>query len=407
MGIFVEEKNRNQDISIRVEHLTKVFGPKPGKILKLIEKGHSKEDIFAETNHVLALHDVSFEVHTGETFVLMGLSGCGKSTLLRCLNRLIKPTSGHIYIGDDDIVEMNADQLIETRRTRMGMVFQGFALLPHRNIIDNIAYGLEIQNIPLKKRYEAAREALSLVGLEGYEDQYPDQLSGGMKQRVGLARALASSPDILLMDEAFSALDPLIRRDMQNELVDLQDRLQKTIIFVTHDLDEALKLGNRIALMREGKIIQIGTAEEILTNPKNNYVQQFVEGVDMAKILTAADVMKQPEPLVLISSGPHVALHMMKEFGISTIYAVGKNKRIVGLITVELALDAAKTNKTLEDIVIRDCLTIPLETPVSDIIPQIAESQYPIAVTGPDDKMKGIIVRGSVLAGLGRLEVSN
>jgi glycine betaine/proline transport system ATP-binding protein len=249
----------------------------------------------------------------------MGLSGSGKSTLARCINRLIEPTSGEIYIDGENITTMSYKELLQIRRNKIGMVFQNFALFPHLNLLDNVAYGLKVQGVPVEKRYEKASESLKGVGLSGWEKHYPQQLSGGMRQRVGLARALANDPDILLMDEAFSALDPLIRQDMQDELMNLQDKMNKTIVFITHDLNEALKLGDRIALMKDGKINQIGTPEEILISPATEYVARFVEGVDKTKVLTASHVMKRPDPLVYAKDGPRVALLKMKEAGISSI----------------------------------------------------------------------------------------
>ena len=400
------EDNQPDDdrIIIKANNIYKIFGSKPSKILKYLERNCSKDEIREKTNHIVALNNVSFEVYEGETFVIMGLSGSGKSTILRCINRLIDPTKGTITIKDHDITAMNDEELIQARRHLMGMVFQNFALLPHRTILDNVAFGLEVQGIKEEKRYTQAEEALSLVGLEGYGESYPDQMSGGMKQRVGLARALASSPDILLMDEAFSALDPLIRRDMQDELIELRERLNKTIIFVTHDLDEALKLGDRIALMKDGAIIQVGTPEEILTNPENAYVERFVEDVDMTRVLSAKDIMKKPEPLILIRDGPHVALHLMQEYGISSVFVVGRNRVLEGLIMVDDAVRALKEKKTISEVLIRDIPVINLEEPVSDIIPMIADIQYPVAVVNDEKKLKGIIVRGTVLAAIGRKE---
>jgi glycine betaine/proline transport system ATP-binding protein len=391
------------DVLIDVRNLTKIFGSRPHKILSHLKNGCSPQEIRNKTGHVVALRNISFTVSKGEIFVLMGLSGCGKSTLLRCLNRLIDPTSGSVILDGEDIASVPVSRMRTIRRKRMGMVFQNFALLPHRNILDNVAFGLEIQGIQPNDRVKSAREALDLVGLSGYEYSYPDQLSGGMRQRVGLARALASSPDILLMDEAFSALDPLIRRDMQNELLDIQDRLEKTIIFVTHDLDEALKLGTRIALMKSGEIVQIGTPEDILTKPKNEYVERFVEDVDLSRVLTAKDVMKVPDPMINITSGPHVALRMMKEAGISSIFAVGKNRELKGIITADDSLRAIKEGLLLQDIIHMDIDPVRLDTPVSEIIPVIAESKYPIPVINEEKRLKGVIIRGSVLAALGRL----
>jgi glycine betaine/proline transport system ATP-binding protein len=392
-------------VKVRIENLVKVFGQKPQKAIELLDKGLNKQEILEKTRQNVALNNVSFEVYDGEIFVLMGLSGCGKSTLLRCINRLIEPTRGAVFIDEDNILEMDHEQLRELRRKKLGMIFQSFALLPHRSIIDNVAFGLEIQGISVEERHEKARESIKLVGLEGYEDSKPQQLSGGMQQRVGLARALASDADILLMDEAFSALDPLIRRDMQDELLDLQARVSKTIIFVSHDLDEALKLGDRIALMKDGEIVQVGTAEEILTKPSTSYVERFVEDVDMAKVLTARDVMKRPEPLLSLDSGPTNALRLMKEYGISSVFVVAKHRQFRGLVTVDDAIEAKKENKSVQDILITDVSTISLDTPISEIIPMMAEAEYPVAVIDDDGRMKGIIVRGSVLAALARMEV--
>ncbi|MBN1194237.1 MAG: glycine betaine/L-proline ABC transporter ATP-binding protein [Methanomicrobiaceae archaeon] len=400
------EETDTKHPTVQVTGLTKIFGQKPEKALALLHKGCSKQHIFEKTRQNVGLNNVSFEVYPGEIFVLMGLSGCGKSTLLRCINRLVEPTTGEISIEGTDITAMAPDDLREIRRNKLGMIFQSFALLPHRSVLDNVAFGLEIQGISESERYKRAEEALDLVGLTGHGQSMPRQLSGGMQQRVGLARALASDPDILLMDEAFSALDPLIRRDMQDELIDLQQRLQKTIIFVSHDLDEALKLGDRIALMKDGEIVQIGSAEEILSNPKDEYVEKFVADVDMAKVLTACDVMKRPEPLIAVDSGPRNALRLMKEYGISSIFVVGKGRILKGLIMADDALEAQKQNTGLEDILIRDIPTVPPETPVADIIPIMAEAQYPVAVVDVTGKIRGIIVRGSVLAALARMEVN-
>lgn len=402
---MTSQNEESDEIVIELKNLTKIFGPRPQKMLAHLQNGCTTKEIKEKTGHVVALRNISFSVKKGEVFVLMGLSGCGKSTLLRCLNRLIEPTNGSIFIDGEDIITVSVDRMRSIRRKRMGMVFQSFALLPHRNILDNVAFGLEIQGVSYDERISQAKETLSLVGLSGYESSYPDQLSGGMQQRVGLARALASSPDILLMDEAFSALDPLIRRDMQNELLDIQDRLSKTIIFVTHDLDEALKLGTRIGLMKAGEIIQIGTPEEILTKPKDEFVERFVENVDLSKVLTAKDVMKVPDPTINIASGPHVALRMMKEAGISTIFVVGKNRELKGIITVEDALRAGKEGLGLADIINPDVISLFLNTPVADIIPMIAESRFPIAVINEEKRLKGVIVRGSVLAALSKTGV--
>jgi glycine betaine/proline transport system ATP-binding protein len=399
------ENGEEQQILIEVKNLYKIFGSKPEKALLMLKNGRSKSEIFEKTAQTVGLHDVSFEVNKGEIFVLMGLSGCGKSTLLRCLNRLINPTAGSVIINGVDIVGMNDEEIREFRRRQVGMIFQNFALLPHRSVIDNVAFGLEIQGVDLKIRHEKATEALKLVGLAGYEMSMTDQLSGGMKQRVGLARALASDAEILLMDEAFSALDPLIRRDMQDELIDLQQRLNKTVIFVTHDLDEALKIGNRIALMRDGKIIQVGSSEEILMNPSNEYVERFVADVDMTRVLAAQDVMKKADPVISCRSGPRLAARLMKEYGISSLFVVTQHRLLKGIVMIDDVVEAVKRDHTtLEEIIITDIPHIQLNTPLAEIIPVIADSRYPLPVVDEDTKLKGIIVRGSVLSALARKE---
>lgn len=394
-----------EKVKAEIKNLVKIFGHRPESALEMLKEGKSKAEIMDATHQNVALNNVSFEVHEGEIFVLMGLSGCGKSTLLRCLNRLVEPTSGEILIDGENILDMNEEELREFRRNKIGMIFQSFALLPHKTILDNVAFPLEIQGVPQEERHSKAEEAIELVGLAGYENSMPSELSGGMQQRVGLARALAGDCDILLMDEAFSALDPLIRREMQDELLDLQERVNKTIIFVSHDLDEALKLGDRIALMKDGSIVQVGTAEDILTNPETKYVEKFVEDVDMAKVLSAKDVMKRPEPLVSISSGPNNALHLMEEYGISSVFAVSKHRRYEGLVLVDDATEAKKKGLGLEAIIKRDIPSVSPDTPVTEIIPLVAESGIPIPVLDDEQKIKGIIIKGSVLAALSRMEV--
>ncbi|MCC4769515.1 betaine/proline/choline family ABC transporter ATP-binding protein [Methanosarcina sp. DH2] len=390
-----------KNVKLEVRNIIKIFGKNPRKVISLLNEGLSKSDIFEKTKQTVGLNNVNFEVFDGEIFVIMGLSGSGKSTLLRCLNRLIEPTEGEILIDGQNITDMSPEELRSTRRSKLGMVFQNFALLPHRSVLDNVAYGLEIQGIPREERNSKALEAIETVGLKGYEHSRTTELSGGMKQRVGLARALANDPDILLMDEAFSALDPLIRSDMQDELLALEDRMQKTIIFVSHDLDEALKIGDRIALMKDGEVVQIGTPEEILTEPADSYVSKFVAGVDRSKILTAESVMKRPEPLVSINSGPRVAIQLMKDHGISSIYVVeGKNRRLKGILMIRDALSALKAGKSLEAVMIPEIPRVALDMPLNEVIPLIAESQYPLAVVNDSGKLLGIIVRGSVLGAL-------
>ena len=299
---------------LEVKNLYKIFGSGSGtkEALKLVKEGVSKEEILKKTGATVGVNNASFEVKKGEFFVVMGLSGSGKSTLIRCLNRLIEITDGSVVLDGDDISKSNKEELLEIRRKKIAMVFQNFGLFPHRTVIDNVKYGLEVQGVSDGESLEKSKEMLEMVGLKGYEDQFPSELSGGMQQRVGLARALTTDPEILLMDEAFSALDPLIRKDMQDEIIEIQDRMKKTVIFITHDLDEALKLGDRIAVMKDGEIAQIGTPEEILTDPADDYVKEFVKDVNKSKVVTASTLMRKPRALTTLIDGPNVAIRHMR-----------------------------------------------------------------------------------------------
>jgi glycine betaine/proline transport system ATP-binding protein len=386
---------------IKVEALTKVFGRQPKRVISLLNQGLSKEEILKQTGCTVGVNQAAFEVNEGEIFVIMGLSGSGKSTLVRLLNRLIEPTTGKVHIDGEDIATMNKEKLREVRRKKMSMVFQRFALFPHRTVLENAAYGLEIQGISKEKREKDALDSLQLVGLNGYEHQFPDQLSGGMQQRVGLARALANNPDVLLMDEAFSALDPLIRKDMQDELLELQSSMKKTILFITHDLDEALKIGDRIALMKDGSIVQIGTPEEILMNPANEYVERFVEDVDLSKVFTAEHVMKRPEAITLDKDGLRVALKRMKDQGLSSIYVVNREKELIGAITAEAASEAIKRgNENMAEIIQKDILTAAPDTSLHELFEKVSEAIIPVAVIDQKGRLRGVVVRGAVLAAL-------
>ena len=277
---------------IEINNVYKIFGPKPNQVLEMVKGGSGKDEILEKTGHTVGLDNVSLKIEEGETFVCMGLSGSGKSTLIRHLNRLIDPTDGEILVEGTNVMSLNKEKLIEFRRHKMSMVFQRFGLFPHKTVLQNVGYGLEMQGIDPEKRNSVAMEKIEAVGLSGFENQYPNQLSGGMQQRVGLARALATDTDIMLMDEAFSALDPLIRSDMQKQLLDLQAQLKKTIVFITHDLDESLRLGDHIGILNAGKLVQVGTPVEIVMNPADDYVEAFVKDVNRAKVLKAKIIMK-------------------------------------------------------------------------------------------------------------------
>lgn len=384
---------------IEVKELTKIFGRDPKRAIPLLDKGWSKEKIFEETRLTVGVNQASFSIEAGEIFVIMGLSGSGKSTLVRLLNRLIEPTSGQVLINGQDIVTLSQEKLREVRRKNISMVFQNFALFPHRTVLENVELGMEIQGMPKKEREEKARKALELVGLKGREHSRPRELSGGMQQRVGIARGLANDPDVLLMDEAFSALDPLIRKEMQDELIELQSKMRKTIVFITHDLDEALRIGDRIALMKDGVVVQIGTPEEIMTNPANEYVERFVEDVDLSKVLTASHVMKRPETITL-ERGPRVALQFMRDTGVSNLYVVDSSRKLLGAITAEDAMNAVKEGKKLKDILITDVLTASPDTIINELFDRVGSTKIPVAVVDETNKLLGIIIRGSVLAAL-------
>ncbi|MBJ6362799.1 glycine betaine/L-proline ABC transporter ATP-binding protein [Paenibacillus sp. GCM10012307] len=384
---------------VEVKQLIKIFGSDPKRALPLLEEGWTKEKIHKETKLTVGVNQATFSIEEGQIFVIMGLSGSGKSTLVRLLNRLIEPTSGQVLFNGSDVLKMNAEQLRKFRRKNMGMVFQKFALFPHRTVLQNVEYGLEVQGIDKTKRRAMAMESLELVGLKGWENSYPDQLSGGMQQRVGLARGLANDPDVLLMDEAFSALDPLIRKDMQDELLELQSKMKKTIVFITHDLDEALRIGDQIALMKDGSIVQIGTPEEILMQPANKYVERFVEDVDLSKVLTASHVMRKPETITA-ERGPRVALQLMRERGVSSLYVVDKGMKLIGVITAEDASNAIKEGLQLESIIQRELPSVAPDTLLNELFELMGSIKLPVAVVDSSGRLKGIVIKGAVLAAL-------
>ncbi|RQD69117.1 MAG: glycine betaine/L-proline ABC transporter ATP-binding protein [Tindallia sp. MSAO_Bac2] len=387
--------------TIKVENVTKIFGDRPKKALEMLDQNISKDEILEKTGNTVGVNKATFEVGEGEIFVIMGLSGSGKSTLIRCMNRLIEPTSGDVWVDNENVTKMNEDELRNFRRYKQAMVFQKFALFPHRTVAENVAFGLEIQDISLEERMKKAHEALDLVGLKGYANQKPGQLSGGMQQRVGLARCLAVDPEILFMDEAFSALDPLIRRDMQDELLNLQSKMNKTIVFITHDLDEALKLGDRVAIMKDGIIEQIDAPEDILRNPKTEYVARFVEDVDLSKVLTAEGVMVKAKAVARPKDGPRMVLRKMREAGISGIFMVSRDDELIGYISSDDARKAVDADQTsVEDILQRDVVTTLPDTTLNDLFELTASATIPVAVVDESKKFKGLIIRGSLLSGL-------
>ena len=386
-----------QEPAISVRSLWKVFGKDADRAMAPECNELDKDRILEEFGCVVALKDVMFDVAEGETFVVMGLSGSGKSTLVRCLVRLIEPTAGELYIRGDDILKYDEKKLTQLRRNKVAMVFQHYGLLPHRSVIDNAAWGLEVRGMDRSSRYSRTREALDLVGLSGWEQAFPRELSGGMRQRVGLARALVVDPDILLMDEPFSGLDPLIRRDMQDELLRLQHELNKTIVFITHDLNEALKIGDRIAIMRDGVIVQIGTPEEIVTKPENEYVGEFIKDIRRESILTAASVMVAPQAVASSDQIPQDVLSMLEEQDCSAAFMIDTSDRFLGIVTpekIELALEAGVID-------INDCLEnepapVRVDTSFDDLIAPSMLTDLPIPVVDDDGKLVGEVHRRAV-----------
>ena len=395
---------QEKDTVLEVKNLYKLFGPydflderKPA--FKLLELGASRMDVMETTGIMAAISDVSFSVKRGELFVLIGLSGSGKSTIVRCLNMLHKPTKGEILIDGEDITKYNEKQLQELRRTKVSMVFQNGGLLSHRDVLGNVAYGLEVRGVGKEERENKAMEMINMVGLTGYEHEKLSSLSGGMKQRVGIARALANDPDILLMDEAFSALDPLVKNDLQFELLRIQERMGKTIVFITHDINEAFKLGNRVGILRDGRMVQIDTPEQMLANPADDYVKKFIHNVNTSKVFCVRNIMSTPSCIVKDSDGANTALTSMRANGVSSAYVVGDHMNFIGIVTLEGALAVRDGKKTFSEAIIRDVLQVnDLDAPVADIVPLAANAAFPLAVVDEEKVFRGIITKASVLS---------
>ena len=391
----------HQGPHIQVNSLWKVFGDNPERALQPEYASKSRTEIQEELGAVVGLRDVSFNVDRGETYVVMGLSGSGKSTLVRCLIRLVEATKGSILFDGEDILNYSPDELMQFRRHRIAMVFQHYALLPHRRVMDNVAYGLEIRGMEKEERYKAASEAVETVGLKGWEDYFPREMSGGMQQRIGLARALAVDPEVLLMDEPFSGLDPLIRRDMQDELMSLQTKLRKTIVFITHDLDEALKLGDRIAIMRDGAVVQEGSPEEIVTMPADDYVANFVKDVSWAKVIRTKAIMNEPKAVVHEWQEPSAALQTMRSNNTQILFVLGRDRVLKGIIARDQVAALAQQHKiNLEGARIEPAITTDSDSYIEKVIPMAAVADYPIAVVDDRGRLLGEVRRGALLAGM-------
>jgi glycine betaine/proline transport system ATP-binding protein len=384
-----------------VKNLYKIFGPDPQRAMKLIKEGLNKEEIFDQTGLAIGVRDASFTVNAGEIFVVMGLSGSGKSTLIRLLNRLIEPTAGEIYVDGEKVTGMGRKKLIELRRHQMSMVFQSFALMPHLTVLQNAAFGLEVAGIDKKQREERAMEALDQVGLKPYAHSLPQELSGGMQQRVGLARALAQDPGILLMDEAFSALDPLIRNEMQDELLKLQEERERTVIFISHDLHEAMRIGDRIAMMEGGRIVQVGTPDEILKNPADKYVKSFFRGVDPTTVFSAKDVARKSQLTLRWHKGegaPRAALEQLREADREFGYVISQQSRFMGVVSTE-SLEAAmvRDEPSLDSALLNGAEPVPAETPLQALLSLVRKYDFPVPVVNQDHVYMGVISKNTFL----------
>lgn len=390
-------------VKITLKKVYKIFGGDPETALALLGQGVAKTEIFERTGQVVGVMDASFDIRAGEIFVIMGLSGSGKSTLVRLLNRLIEPTAGEIVVDGEDVARLSDDKLRAFRRRKMSMVFQSFALMPHLNVIDNAAFGLELSGVPAAARRERASIALDRVGLKSYAQSYPDELSGGMKQRVGLARALANDPDILLMDEAFSALDPLIRAEMQDQLLDLQAQQKRTIVFISHDLDEAMRIGDRIAIMEGGRIVQVGTPEDILRNPADEYVSAFFRSVDASKILTAGDVARTQHATVISREGAGIrtalrhASARLEDYG----YVVGPNRVFQGVVSADsLRTAGGGEGVPLQNAFLPDIEAVPANTPLNELLHPVAQAPCGLPVIDAKGRYIGVVTKANLLLAL-------
>ena len=384
---------------IEIKDLSILFGPEKAKAKKMIKQGKSKQEILKETGCTIAVRNANLEIEEGEMFVIMGLSGSGKSTLVRCINRLNEPSMGEIWLSGRYITSLSDKELLQIRRKEMAMVFQHFGLLPHRTVLSNIAFGLELQGVPKEEREKKAYESIAVVGLKGYENQRVDELSGGMQQRVGLARALANDPEVLLMDEAFSALDPLIREQMQDELLDLQEKMKRTIVFITHDLDEAIKLGDRIAMMKDGEVVQVGTPEEILTDPANDYVTRFTESVDRGRVVTASSIMlTQPIVVRIRKDGPEAIIRKMREKRLYALPVIGADEQFLGEIRLKDVLRLRKEGvRDISSIVMKEVPSVLESMTVEDMLPLLPKVQQALPVVDENNRLKGVVSTSAII----------
>ncbi len=397
-------------VKLEVKNLYKIFGEHPQRAFKYIDKGFTKAQLLEKTGLSVGVKDASLTIEEGEIFVIMGLSGSGKSTMVRLLNRLIEPTRGQVLIDGVDIAKISVSELRNVRKKKIAMVFQSFALMPHMTVLNNTAFGMELAGVPLKVRHEKALEALRQVGLENYAHAYPDELSGGMRQRVGLARALAINPDILLMDEAFSALDPLIRTEMQDELVKLQAKHQRTVVFISHDLDEAMRIGDRIAIMQNGEVVQVGTPDDILNNPANDYVRTFFRGVDISQVFSAKDIARRAPGGILRKTagfGPRSALKLLQDDAQEFGYVIERGQKFIGIVSVDSLKSALAAGSGLDAALLDTPAAVMADTSLSELLTPVGQAPCPLPVIDEAQQYLGIITKGLLLQALDREGASN
>lgn len=392
--------NKQEEYIIEIRNVSKLYGNDRESAVSLLREGRSKEEVQNLTGVSTALWDVNLKIPKGKIFVIIGKSGSGKSTLVRCLNRLIKPTEGQILYKGADIEKLSKEELRELRRTQVSMVFQSFGLMSHRDVLGNVAFGLEIRGVPKEEREAKAMEIISMVGLQGWEHESCESLSGGMRQRVGIARALANDPEILLMDEPFSALDPLVRQEMQFELMKIQRKLHKTIIFITHDMDEAFFLGDNVAIMRGGQIVQTATPLEMSKNPADEYVKSFISNADKSKVITVKDIMVTPKSIVKLTDSMDFAIHVMIRQALSSVFVVDEELSLAGVLTIHNALKGNKEHKNIGDMVDTNVNTVRMDALLTDVMDVAVDTVYPLVVTDNDGKICGILPKANVLASL-------
>lgn len=386
------------DIILRMEHVAKLYGPNQKEATKLMLEGADKAEVYRKCGCTVALWDVNLQIPRGKVFVIIGLSGSGKSTAVRCFNQLTVPTLGNVFFEEQNVGEMNRKELREYRRSKISMVFQSFGLMNHRDVLGNVSYGLEIKGVPQEEREQRAQEIISMVGLEGWEHQSCQELSGGMRQRVGIARALANDPEVLLMDEPFSALDPLVRQDMQFELLQIQRKLKKTIIFITHDIDEAFKMGDEVCIMKGGQVVQTGTPEELSINPANEYVRNFIGFADKTKVVSVRSIMITPTSIVRVQESVDQAIWEMRRNNLSSVVVIDDDLHLAGILSIKEALAAWKNDLPIEQVLQTNIPTVSPDALISDVVPLASEAAYPIAVTDQDNVLLGIVTKAGILA---------